>query len=211
MDSLVAAALHDAKNALGVLEAWLDQAKQQAPTPALDQARATAQRINTQLVELLAIYRQEQGTLRMTVADQDLANFLDDLRADWVLPPDSQLQVEWDKEDNAGRLGAWAFDGYLVKFVLLDALRNAQRQARSRISLSLERDDEGCLRFTVADDGPGFDADHEAAAMAESSSGLGLTFARVIAERHRNLKGQCGRLEIKNAPEGGALFSLVLP
>lgn len=214
MDNLVAAALHDAKNALAALQVWLDQARKQAPSEPLDQAKAMATRLGTQLVELLAVYRQEQGSLRMSVADHDLCDFIDDLRAEWVLAPDSKIEVVWDSAGNAARLGAWAFDGYLVKMVLLDALRNAERQQPKHIELKLSADADG-LRFTIQDDGPGLNDGpspaHGDAPMHTGGSGLGLSFARIIAEAHHNPKGQSGRVEIMNAPEGGALFFLLLP
>lgn len=213
MDNLVAAALHDAKNALAALQVWLDQARKQAPSEPLEQAKIMATRLGTQLVELLAVYRQEQGSLRMSVADHDLCDFIDDLRTEWVLAPGSKIAVVWDQEGSAPRLGAWAFDGYLVKMVLLDALRNAERQEPKHIELKLSADADG-LRFIILDDGPGLGGqqpEHGDMPMHTSGSGLGLSFARIIAEAHRNPKGQSGRVEIMNAPEGGALFFLQLP
>ncbi|HEX5392494.1 MAG TPA: HAMP domain-containing sensor histidine kinase [Rhodocyclaceae bacterium] len=214
MDNLVAAALHDAKNALAALQVWLDQARKQAPSAPLDQARTMATRLGTQLVELLAVYRQEQGSLRMSVADHDLCDFIDDLRTEWVLAPDSKIAIAWDQEGNAPRIGAWAFDGYLVKMVLLDALRNAERQAHKHIELKISANADG-LCFTIHDDGPGFNGsqlpEQSDAPMHTSGSGLGLSFARIIAEAHHNPKGQSGRVEIMNAPEGGAILSLLLP
>lgn len=214
MDNLVAAALHDAKNALAALQVWLDQARKQAPSEPLDQASAMASRLGTQLVELLAVYRQEQGSLRMAATDHDLCDFIDDLRAEWVLAPDSKVQVVWDKDGNASRIGAWTFDRYLVKMVLLDALRNAERQEPQHIELKLSASTDG-LRFNIVDDGPGFNGgkpvEHGDLPMHATSSGLGLRFASIIAEAHRNMKGHAGHVEMENAPEGGASFSLLLP
>ncbi|CAG0977038.1 Sensor histidine kinase ResE [Rhodocyclaceae bacterium] len=211
MDSLVAAAIHDAKNALNALNAWLTQAKRDCPSPALDQAEAVAGRVSAQLVELLALYRADQGTLRLAVEDQYLEDFVADVMAELGPAADNRIAVTTDFAA-AAELGSWAFDAYQVKFVLLDALRNARRHAAARVCFALAAEPGGGLRFTVADDGPGFPAEileGGNAAMAEGSSGLGLSFARLIAERHATPSGRHGRVELAN--DGGARFSLVLP
>lgn len=210
MDDLIAAALHDAKNGLNTLGVWLDQADRANPSPALDQARHQAARINTQLVELLALYREERGILRLAIADHDLYDFLDDLKQEWLPPPDTAIVLHWP---DAPPIPAWAFDAYQVKLVLFDALRNALRHAHSTVSLHLSQEPGGGLRFTVADDGPGFpdDSGRLGATMGNGGSGLGLRFARLVASHHTTPGGKQGRLEMNNAPTGGALFSLILP
>ncbi|RTL54978.1 MAG: HAMP domain-containing histidine kinase [Rhodocyclaceae bacterium] len=208
MDTLLATVIHDAKNGLATLGAWLEQARAQTPSPALEEACRQAQRINTQLVELLALHRGSEGTLRLAIADHDLADFVDDLKAEWLAPPQSTITVSWPAD--AGRIGAWAFDAYQVKLVLLDVLRNALRHARTTVALRLAVEPGGGIRFTVQDDGPGFPVAHSAT-MHDQGSGLGLSFARLIAREHRTPNGKHGDIEMKNAPQGGALFSLILP
>lgn len=211
MDSLVAAAIHDAKNALNALNVWLATAKRDCPSPALDQAQAVAGRVSAQLVELLALYRADQGTLRLAVEDQYLEDFVADVMTELGPAADDRVTVTTDF-GAAADLGSWAFDAYQVKFVLLDALRNARRHAAAHVQFSLAAETGGGLRFTVADDGPGFPAEimgGGTAAMAEGSSGLGLSFARLIAERHATPGGRHGRIELAN--DSGARFSLILP
>ncbi|HTY99442.1 MAG TPA: HAMP domain-containing sensor histidine kinase [Rhodocyclaceae bacterium] len=209
MDSLVAAAIHDAKNALNALGAALDEAGREHPSPALERARAMAARISSQLVELLALHRHDQGILRLAVDDHDLADFLQDTLAELERP--EGIAVSCD-DAQARRIGAWAFDAYQVKFVLLDALRNGLRHAGSNVRLAVAAEPGGGIRFTVADDGPGFPPEvlaGETSPMAAQSSGLGLVFARLIAEQHATPNGRRGRIELAN--DGGARFSLVLP
>lgn len=211
MEPLVAAAIHDAKNALNALNAWLATAKRDCPSAALDQAQAMAGRVSAQLVELLALYRADQGTLRLAVEDQYLEDFVADVMAELGPAADDRVTVATDFTA-AADLGSWAFDAYQVKFVLLDALRNARRHAAAHVRFALAVEPGGGVRFTVADDGPGFPPEILAggtAAMAEGSSGLGLSFARLIAERHATPNGRHGRIELANA--GGARFSLILP
>jgi signal transduction histidine kinase len=210
MDSLAAVAIHDAKNALNALNAWLVQARHDCDSPAIAQAQAVAARVSAQLAEFLALYRAGEGTLRLAVEDRYIDDFLDDVMAE-LAAPDEGIAVATDFSA-AEEIGCWAFDAYLTKFVLLDALRNARRHAVSRVNFALAPEPGGGIRFTVADDGPGYPADvlaGEAAAMTGTSSGLGLAFARLIAARHVTPAGRCGRLELAN--DGGAVFALVLP
>ena len=210
MDSLVAAAIHDAKNALNALNAWLAEAKRECPSAALEQAQAVAGRVSAQLVELLALYRADQGTLRLAVEDSYVDDFLADVITE-LAPPPGSIAVEKDFAA-AAEIGSWAFDAYQVKFVLLDALRNALRHAAGRVSFSVAAEPGGGIRYTVADDGPGFPEEVLAGAggaMSAASSGLGLSFARLIAARHATPGGRHGRIKLANS--GGARFSLVLP
>ncbi|MDP2811442.1 MAG: HAMP domain-containing sensor histidine kinase [Rhodocyclaceae bacterium] len=213
MDTLVAAAIHDSKNVLNALNAALDDVGRDCPSPALDRARDMAARVSAQLVELLAIYREGQGSLRLAIDDHDVGDFLDDTLAELHPAGDGGIAPTCDSGP-AREVGAWAFDAYLVRFVLLDALRNARRHARGAVCLSFAQEPSGSVRFTVADDGPGFPEDvlgGSQGAMSADSSGLGLTFARTIAERHATPDGRRGRIVMENAPEGGARFSLILP
>jgi signal transduction histidine kinase len=209
VDSLVAAAIHDAKNALHALGVALDEAGREHASPALDRARAMAARVSAQLVELLALHRNDQGSLRLAVDDHDLKDFLQDTLAELERP---QGLVVYCDDKAALAIGAWAFDAYQVKFVLLDALRNALRHAGNNVRLAVAAEPGGGIRFTVSDDGPGFSDEvlrGGTAAMTSDSSGLGLTFARLIADAHATPEGRRGRVELAN--DGGARFSLVLP
>lgn len=220
MDALVAAAIHDAKNALMALDTRLAQAIERRPARSDDPghrpasadfsaARADVARIAGQLTELLTLYRAHNGQLRLAVDDHDLADFLDDLRVE-LGPPPAGIALDIDRAA-AERIGPWAFDAHLVKLALLDALRNAQRHARTRVSLALDQPPAGGIRFTVSDDGPGFPAAILAgdAASGDGGTGLGLVFARLIAERHATPAGRCGRVELANAP--GATLEIHLP
>jgi signal transduction histidine kinase len=211
MNPLIAGCIHDAKNGLNLLNTWLEEARRAAPSPALEEARAVSARISAQLVELLTLYRAGENSLRLAIEDHDLIDFCEDVTAEIILPPGSNHQIESDL-GAAAALGAWAFDAYQVKMVLQEALRNALRHGRQRIRFAVAAQAGGGLRFTVSDDGPGFPQevlDGEAVAMDSGSSGIGLVFARLIAERHAIPDGHRGRIELAN--DGGAVFALVLP
>lgn len=237
MDSLVAVAIHDAKNSLNALGVWLAQAREEfatqtggAQSPALHQAEALADRLSSQLVELLALYRAGEGCLRLAIDDHRLDDFLADVMAELSAssPVAAHLVIETEFSA-AATTDEWAFDAYLLKFVLLDALRNALRHARQRVRFSCALAPGVGLRLIVEDDGAGYPAallreqadensaggaEHAATRMQESGSGLGLSFARLIAARHRAPSPQGerqGRLVNDGLEQGGARFSLCLP
>ena len=99
----------------------------------------------------------------------------------------------------------------LVAILVDNAVRHSPRGATVRLVVS--RDGHGA-RISVADQGPGirpedmprlFDRFFRAPGAPAGGSGLGLSIARWIAERHR------GRLSAANASDGGAVFTLSMP
>lgn len=248
MDSLVAAAIHDAKNSLNALGTWLARARhefamqaQGADSPALRQAENLASLLGGQLVELLVLYRAGEGSLRMAIEDHSLADFVADVMTEFAVAGSDAGKIRIETDFSAAEsIGTWAFDAYLVKLVLLDALRNALRHASRTIRFSVDRLDEEGIRFIVEDDGEGYpdetlrtvEAETGAAGIDRSAAanesvskhggtGLGLRFARLIASRHAVPVSQSGgperqgRLELVNAGLGsgarGARFTLILP
>lgn len=86
------------------------------------------------------------------------------------------------------------------------------------VALSARRD-AGGVHLLVHDSGPGIPAEHlprlfdrfykvdaaRSAAVPETGSGLGLSIVRAIVQRHG------GTVTAANAPEGGAVFEIILP
>ena len=216
MNPLIAAAIHDAKNDLHVLAAKIAEAHTQAPSPSLSEAQAIAGHINSQLMELLAVYRASEGKLSLAIDDRDLRDFIEELQIEPGLQQTAQPKIDivW-KLDATEQIVTWAFDAYQVKLVLLDALRNALRHAQTQVSFELLAGTHGGIEFIVSDDGTGFPAevlDGEDTAMRADSSGLGLLFARLIADRHLGPKGRRGQVALDNQGiDRGARFALHLP
>lgn len=216
MNALIAAAIHDAKNGLHALNACLIKAQNQAPSPALDEARIIADQIGAQLVELLAVYRASEGNLRLAVDDRDLREFIEEVQLEPLLPLTlrNTITVTYDLTE-IDQISVWAFDAYQVKLVLLDALRNAVRHAKTQVRCSITRTSNGGLDFGVLDDGPGFPPEvlgGEDTSMTADSSGLGLLFARLIAAQHATPQGRHGTVAIDNQGiNGGARLVLHLP
>ncbi len=234
MDALVATAIHDAKNSLNALGVWLAKARIEfetkdefspaAHSPSLARATAITATLTGQLVELLALYRAGEGSLRLAIEDHFLADFLADLMGELAESDPNEAGIVIDTDFTlAAEIGAWAFDAYLVKFALLDTLRNALRHAQKQIRFSLSRETGGGIRFRIEDDGEGYPPEmlsnansagtESVAAMSAGSSGLGLRFAHLIATRHATPAGSHGWLLLANdgLGKGGASFSMILP
>ncbi|WP_078591459.1 sensor histidine kinase [Streptomyces megasporus] len=100
--------------------------------------------------------------------------------------------------------------------VLGNLLDNAQRHAESRIRATVGRRGRWAV-LEVADDGAGVPEEErerifqrfvrldDARSRDDGGAGLGLAIARDVAARHG------GTLAVGEAPEGGALFTLLLP
>jgi sensor histidine kinase YesM len=67
---------------------------------------------------------------------------------------------------------------------------------------------EGSVRITVRDNGPGFPAACNGNGNGKPKGGLGLGNTRA---RLRQLYGESHRLEVSNAPAGGAIVTLEIP
>lgn len=103
-------------------------------------------------------------------------------------------------------------DANQLRQALLNILRNAvealDEGGRVRISVA---PDDGMVLITIADDGPGMDAEHVARifdpffSTKESGSGLGLPLTHQVIAEHG------GRIACTSAPGEGTAFSIWLP
>ncbi len=113
---------------------------------------------------------------------------------------------------------AWA-DADQLNQVLVNLIVNAQhavleRPEPRRIEVSTARDAEnGLVRVTVADNGPGIPDEirHRifdpffTTKQVGSGTGVGLAVSYSIVESHG------GQIEVESGPDGGAVFTLILP
>jgi signal transduction histidine kinase len=99
-----------------------------------------------------------------------------------------------------------------------DVLVNAIRYGASEIKISTLVED-GYLCITVEDNGSGYpqrmldmsDAAMESLCVSEGRTGLGLFFARMIAQTHKN-KNRQGSIKLSNnSVTGGSIFKVLLP
>lgn len=226
ISTFVAAAAHDMKNSVSVIAAYLEDALQQLATmqaqppsaAALSTAQALyeTQRVNGNLVQLMALYKLDEGMYPFEPAEVALDEFAEELLARVrPLVTLKGLALQCDTEPG---LSTWVFDHDLIGSVVMQSLFNAVRYAQHAVRLSLRAGTAG-LEIEVADDGGGFPdfmlaqgfPSRQGIDARTGSTGLGLFFARRAAGLHR--RGEhTGSTRLANGGAlGGGRFIIELP
>jgi signal transduction histidine kinase len=228
MSTFVTAASHDMKNSISVIAALLEDALREMDDPdasttsaasirsVTHQALYETQRVNCHLIQIMAIYKIDQGLYPFEPEEIELAAFMDEAK-ERVRPLASikGLSVEVKVDADAGE---GFFDRELIFSVIVQSLFNAIKYTRTHIVLSAKLC-HGQIEIRVEDDGAGFPAFMLEKGFAERSSidtrtgstGLGLYFARQVAQLHRN-RGYAGSTRLENGGTlGGGCFVITLP
>jgi K+-sensing histidine kinase KdpD len=217
---VLASSAHDMKNSLGMLLNSLEEVISYAPPQDQTQMKHfsvlqyEASRINSELIQLLTVYRLKQKNLPFNFDENYLLETFEDqiARNDVLFKTKSlELKVECDTDL------AWFYDNELIGNVIHNVLINAARYAKSAVLLTA-RLENNQLIITIEDDGSGFPAFMmEAAALennsksATNSTQLGLFFAGKIAYFHRQGERH-GYIQLTNGGQlGGGVFSIILP
>lgn len=219
--TVLASAVHDMKNSLCMVLQSMDALREELQTTSssasdeLSRIHYEASRLNSNLLQLLALYRIEKNQLPLHQDEYPFADLLDELVTKNEMYS-SQRHIAVEVQCDADL--CWFFDDDLISSLLNDMLINAMRYSTHKILLKAFVEDDW-LVVQIHDDGQGYPAEMLEQAMESTDSfhlsagrtGLGLFFAKLIAEAHRN-HDRCGRIEMQNHSEyGGALFSLYLP
>jgi two-component system, OmpR family, sensor kinase len=210
-------ASHELRTPLGILQAEVELARKQARSPeeladALASIGHETGRLSRLTQDLLVLARSDRGRLPVHREDVDVSTVID------------RVVAEFDEQ--AGRAGVRVRGGTgnVHARVDVDRLRqaienlvdNAIRHAGTggTVEVAVERDD-GRLRISVTDSGPGFsdailDRAFEPFARVDGDragegAGLGLTIVRAVAEAHG------GSATARNLEGGGAAVSLEFP
>lgn len=219
--SVMAVAVHDMKNSLSLLMQTIEDLSKSLP-PAQDESRQQivdlhyeANRMNTTLVQILSLYRAELNSLPLNIDEcfmEDLAYELIESNKTYTKQKNITCIVDVDSELS------WFTDKDLLFLLMNDVLVNAIRYGASEIKIStLVEDDYLCI--TVEDNGSGYpqrmldmsDAAMESLCASEGRTGLGLFFARMIAQTHKN-KNRQGSIKLSNnSVTGGSIFKVLLP
>ncbi|MDN4037831.1 sensor histidine kinase KdpD [Massilia sp. YIM B02443] len=218
----LASTAHDMKNSIsvlsGTLERLLDDASPQTEKayPQMAQMLYQTRRLNDNLMQLLALYKQvgkpaypfdmqplEAGQLVEQVVA--LARVLLESRGIALeLDVDPELVAHVDED--------------LIVGVVSHAVNNAVHYTRDRIALSVRGIDDDGVEIRVEDNGGGFPPALLAAGSAAggvdfltNSAGLGLYFASEVARMHRH-RERVGAVRLENGGRlGGGCFILTLP
>ena len=219
--SVLASSVHDMKNGLCLLIQSIEKLSHRLQKKNIEEADELAQihyeasRLNSNLLQMLALYRVEKDLLPLNIDEYYLDELMEELAARNLLYIRSRhIDVEFDLPEEL----AWYFDFDLVSNLLNDIFVNALRYCGSKIIVSAF-ESQGQLHIAIADDGDGYPnamlatQDMEAAQidLTVSRTGLGLYFARLIAETHEQ-NGNKGSILLRNGGQlNGSVFTLTLP
>jgi len=218
---VLASSVHDMKNSLGMLLNTLAEVMVQYPPQNSEHAKSygvleyEAARINSELIQLLSLYRLDHDEVRVHIDEYILIDVLSEqiARNHGLLQTRSLELILQCDESLVGY-----FDSDLVGGVINNILVNCARYSTQKLVLSAQQTAEG-LCIAIEDDGPGYPQDMlNASTFAEAHTSfangrphLGLMFANKVALMHRN-KAEQGFIRLTNdSALGGGCFKLYLP
>ncbi len=217
---VLAHSVHDMKNSLGMLLTTLAGLMDRYPPQDETQAKFfstleyEAARINSELVQLLALYRMDEQQLVFEVDEHHLLDIIEEqvARNDTLLKA-RQLRIEVDCEGDL----TWYCDSEMLGGVLNNILVNCARYSHQQILVSAKVEN-GFMCISIADDGEGYPdfmlrdfARPGNVSFSSGSTKLGLLFAQKVMEMHK-ARGQKGFMTLANqGPLGGGVLSLHLP
>jgi len=218
---VLASSVHDMKNSLGMLLNTLSDVMAHYPPQNDAHAKSyavleyEAARINSELIQLLSLYRMEKDQIRVHIDECVVGDML----SEQIARNHGLLQtrmIALTLECDEFLVGY--FDSDLVGGVINNILVNCARYSKNKLKISAQKTDEGVC-ITIEDDGPGYPDDMlNASTFAETrisfANGrphLGLMFANKIALMHKN-KSHQGFIRLSNdSVLGGGCFKLFLP
>lgn len=218
---VLASSVHDMKNSLGMLLNTLTDVMVQFPAQTKEQEHSyavleyEASRINSELIQLLSLYRLEQEQIHVHIDQYSVLDMLEEQVArntNLFTARKMELQI-----DCSADLFAY-FDVDLLGSVVNNLLVNASRYSKQRVMVSAQLSNNGLL-IHVDDDGAGFPVvmldpvswQSSKVGFAAGRPHLGLMFASRIAQMHIN-KGIQGHISLENhGLLGGGRFSIWLP
>lgn len=181
-----------------------------------DKIRVQASHLLALINGILEITKIESGTASVQADWFELAEFMSEIKSDYMLPPEKNLVLEWDY---AADLPAICSDRVKLKQILTNLVNNAIKfteRGRVRISAAI-LPGPSVLELRVADTGPGipdewlpsvfekFRQIDSATTRNYSGAGLGLYIVKNFVE----LLG--GRIAVRSKVGEGTTFTVRLP
>jgi len=219
--AVLASTVHDMKNSLCMLiqsTELIQQESAQLSEPARDElARLNyeANRLNSNLLQLLSLYRLERQRLPVQVDQHYISDVVEEiLLKNQFYTEQCGFTIHVEQPEQLH----WFFDYDLILNLLNDAVANALRYGRNQILLQFSQQND-FLQIEIHDDGPGFPAfmldseklDMNTPDLTNNHTGLGIFFAKLIARAHTN-KGLQGAVELVNGSRfAGGIFRVTLP
>lgn len=219
--SVLASSVHDMKNGLCLLLQSIENLSEKLKAQGINEEANLAQihyeasRLNTNILQLLAMYRLEKDALPLNLDEHYLDEVLEELLAkNHLYIENKKLSVEFDIQPEL----SWFFDRDLISNLLNDIFVNAMRYTKTKISINAKEID-GALCVSVVDDGIGYPEKMLSSNLQQpydaelelSKTGLGIFFAKLIAESHQQ-NDKHGSIRLENVDiNKGSVFTLVLP
>lgn len=216
---VIASAVHDMKNSLGMLLHSLDELREEydgnpGSSERFNTLQYEAERVHNDLIQLLGIYRLGEQHLTAHAEEHFVPDFLSEqLARHQPLLDGHNIQHSIDSEELNG-----FFDRDLLIGVLNNTINNAIRYTSGKLLLSAH-EREGYLIIGVEDDGQGYpdtmqlggSGAHNSLDFNSGSTSLGLFFAASVARLHTNGERQ-GFIRLHNDGHlGGGTFEIWIP
>ncbi len=218
---VLASSVHDMKNSLGMLLNSVEGLIESFPPQNQEQSKRyntlqyEASRINSELVQLLTLYRMQENHLPLRIDQHFVIDILEDqIARNHRLVDESHIDLRFECDD----LLEWYLDADLVGNVVHNVLVNCCRYTKKKIMLTAEMVNNA-LCITIADDGEGYPAaminqpsvNVDEAVIGDGNTHLGLYFAEKIAAMHFQ-DDKIGYIQLSNGlPLGGGTFKMFLP
>lgn len=219
--SVIAVAIHDMKNSLSLLMQSIERLSEIVPAEnieareGINSVHYEANRMNTTLVQVLSLYRAELDALPINIDECFMVDLIQEIiESNRIYMTQKKLSLTMNVDEDF----TWYLDRELIYLLVHDVLINAIRYGCDHIEISAW-EENGNLRIKIQDDGMGYPQEMldmsvvnlDNFCISEGRTGLGLFFARLIAQTHKN-NGQTGHINLSNDIEtGGSIFELFLP
>lgn len=219
-ETMLASSIHDMKNSLGLVMHELENIGYELQddaekSSAISSLRYEASRINTSLMELLAIYKMENQQLSVHCEETYIIDLLDDIvAAHTFLAKSKNISLNIDCDDEL----VWFMDNNLMRIVLNNIVSNSIRYSHSQVLIKASLKQQQLL-LEIEDDGQGYPQ-----AMIEAtkhikqeidvdtgSTGLGLYFASIIADSHQKQDKKGTIVLLNKQTLTGGCFQIFIP
>jgi signal transduction histidine kinase len=222
-DDLMKMIVHDLKTPLTSILATLELLSDGDLGPlgerqrgAVTDTQLKAEELLTLIDDLLEVRRIEETSIALHLEQIDASELLEEMLRDWALRFQQERTVA--AADVSSDTPSFRGDRGMLKRVIGNLIQNALIHSGSPIELTLvARPDPNGVRFTVIDTGPGippeyhdvifqkFEQVRAAHTPRVRTSGLGLTFCRLVVEAHG------GRIWVQSTEGAGSAFHFILP
>ena len=218
--ALVADVAHELRTPLSNIQGYLEAVKDdvlEADEETIDTIYGQARQLSRLVEDLRVLAMAESGALRLDLAEMSVGELVRQ-SADAFLPRAAIRGVSFEVQVDEGAASVMA-DRARIEQVVGNLIDNAITHSPEggTVSLTCGRSDDGGVRVTVADNGPGIPSS-EAEMVFErfyrvdpsrsrttGGAGLGLTIARQMIEAHG------GRIWLESAEGEGTRFIFELP